>query len=177
MFGVSAAVALVAAIGASVGTWLVATRSSAPEPRTARLRFTFDEPLDISGLAFRMLAIAPDGSRVVYSAGAGGVAHLYLRTLETYESVKLPGTDGGRSPFFSPDGRRMGFFAQGVLKWVSLDGGAPLTVCPVTGLQYGGDWLPDGRIVDPRQNIRVGVVLAADDPHAMLSGQFDLRLD
>jgi serine/threonine-protein kinase len=51
-----------------------------------------------------------------------------VRQLDRYESLPVAGTDGAASPFFSPDGRWIGFFADEKLKRVALDGGAPVTV-------------------------------------------------
>jgi len=146
-WGVMLASALLLVVIASGVTWFVVQSAHKTKRRTVRLRMNFEEALDMSGLAFRMLAISPDGSKIVYSAGAGGITNLHLRNLDTFGSEKIPGTTGARSPFFAPDGERVGFFAMGLLKWVSLTGGTPLTVAVAPGLNYAGDWLPDGRIV------------------------------
>jgi serine/threonine-protein kinase len=54
--------------------------------------------------------------------------------------VPIPGTDGALSPFFSPDGRQLGFVAGGKLMKVDLAGGPPLTVTEVVGSYFGGSW-------------------------------------
>jgi serine/threonine-protein kinase len=72
------------------------------------------------------------------------VAQVFVRRLRDAESRPVAGTDGARGPFFSPDGRWLGFFADGRLKKVSLDGGAPRVVCAAP---FGrGVWDDDGFI-------------------------------
>jgi len=60
----------------------------------------------LSGLDKPAVALSPDGSRLVYVATRGGIQHLYLRAMDQLESGPLPGTEGARLPFFSPDGQR-----------------------------------------------------------------------
>jgi serine/threonine-protein kinase len=70
---------------------------------------------------------------------------LLLRELDRLESRMLPGTDGASSPFFSPDGGWLAFFAEGALKKVSLAGGPPLTLAQGTD-NRGATWSDDGTI-------------------------------
>ena len=74
------------------------------------------------------VALSPDGRTLVFTGRSNGKTQLYLRSLDRFESQPLPGTDEATNPFFSPDGRWVGFFADGKLKKVSVDGGAPVTV-------------------------------------------------
>jgi serine/threonine-protein kinase len=53
-----------------------------------------------------------------------GPSQLYVRHLDRLDATPLAGTDGARNPFFSPDGQWIGFFANGILKKVSVFGGA-----------------------------------------------------
>ena len=104
-----------------------------------------------------ILAISPDGGRVVFSARVGQRA-LWLRSLAADDLVQLPGTEDGVSPFWSPDSSSIGFFANGRLK--RLDVGAPGTRSrdwlpqPVNlseaASQRGGAWGPDNTIVFSR---------------------------
>jgi len=104
-----------------------------------------------------ILAISPDGGRVVFSARLGQRA-LWLRSLAADDLVQLPGTEDGVSPFWSPDSSSIGFFANGRLK--RLDVGAPGTRSrdwwpqPVNlseaASQRGGAWGPDNTIVFSR---------------------------
>jgi serine/threonine-protein kinase len=63
-----------------------------------------------------VVAVSPDGSRLVYVANHGGSTQFYLRSIDRFEATLIPGTEGAESPFFSPDGQSVGFFAEGKLK-------------------------------------------------------------
>jgi serine/threonine-protein kinase len=92
------------------------------------------------------LAIRPDGRAIVYASARGASSHLMLRTLDGGATRALPGTSGGLSPFFSPDGAWVGFFADGKLKKLQVSGGTPVPVCDAPdGL--GGSWSTSGTIV------------------------------
>ena len=81
------------------------------------------------------LALSPDGSRIVFVAtSAGGVAQLHTRRLEELVTSVLPGPEGAGSPFFSPDGQWVAFWADRKLKKAPLAGGAPI----VLGEAFGG---------------------------------------
>ncbi len=94
------------------------------------------------------VSLSPLGTHLAYSArDADGGLSIYLRPLDRLETQRLSGTEGGFSPFFSPDGRWIGFFTDYALKKVSLDGGAPLTLCDVPPVTRGASWAPDDTIV------------------------------
>jgi len=104
-----------------------------------------------------LLAISPDGRLVVYSGRAGDMTALWLRSLTFDDAWPLPGTEGGISPFWSPDGASIGFFADRKLKRLDLSGlgtrsrdsrrlAVPATLCEVRS-QRGGTWGPDDAIV------------------------------
>ncbi len=92
-------------------------------------------------------AISPDGRRLVFPArGPNGKQALATRLLEQTQATLLPETENGRDPFFSPDSQWLGFFAEGNLKKLSFQGGAPVTICDVTS-DSGASWGEDGTIV------------------------------
>lgn len=79
---------------------------------------------EVGNLKELPLAISPDGTLVVYVGLRNNQAQLYLRPLAQAEPRPIAGTEGAKSPFFSPDGRWLGFFAQGKLKKVTVGGTA-----------------------------------------------------
>ena len=92
-------------------------------------------------------AIAPDGTTLVYAAVADGQTQLFARPLATFTVEPLAGTEGATQPFFSPNGMRVGFFADGFLRWVALDGSRPVDVIPVSGGTAGASWNTGDQIV------------------------------
>jgi Tol biopolymer transport system component len=92
------------------------------------------------------LALSSDGRRIAYVAVQNGTRTLYVRELDQVSSQALAGTEGADQPFFSPDGRWIGFFAQGKLKKVSVVGRAPLIICDALDPR-GASWGPDDTIV------------------------------
>ncbi|MBZ5499970.1 MAG: protein kinase [Acidobacteriia bacterium] len=94
------------------------------------------------------LALSPDGTQLAYGAGFGRVnAHLYHRSLNELEFKPISGTEGGHSPFFSLDGKWIGFFTEGRLKKVPVAGG------PVVNLAEIGDSYPSGGIYEKDESI------------------------
>lgn len=87
---------------------------------------------------------------VFVTGGSDGLARLSTRRLDQSETIVLAGTEGARSPFFSPDGSWVGFFTgyqlTGRLKRIAVDGGGVFTVCNSPGGQ-GGTWGEDGDII------------------------------
>jgi serine/threonine-protein kinase len=100
-------------------------------------------PLGLNRLA---MAIDPDGMRVAYVLEREGVTHLYVHALDQQTPVLLAGTEGAFGPFFSPDGRWIGFFAENRLKKVAVSGGEPIDLCAAPN-PYGGSWGDDRTIL------------------------------
>ena len=119
----------------------------------ARLSVTLPPTIPIFrfGSPGSALAISPDGRRIVYVGTTGpGRIQLYSRSLDALTIEPIPGTEGARQPFFSPDGTWVAFFTPaGELKKVPLDGGPAMTVA--RGLLNGqwtfGVWRQDDAIV------------------------------
>ena len=93
------------------------------------------------------LAVSPDGRRVAFVArNASGGTLIWLRSLDTLAAQGLAGTEGGASPFWSPDSRWLAFFSGGKLKKIDVAGGPPVALCDaVPGIS--GAWSRDGVIV------------------------------
>ena len=75
-------------------------------------------------------AISPDGSMLAFIAvGKTGVQQFWVRRMDDGQARPLPGTERGRHPFWSPDSRSLGFFANGKLKRIDVSGGTAQTLC------------------------------------------------
>jgi len=96
--------------------------------------------------------LSPDGTLLAIVAnrstvGARPLIQIYLRRLDQAHAIPLAGTDGGRSPFFSPDSKWIAFFADGKLKKIAVTGGAVITLCDAPFPSRGGSWSDDDTIV------------------------------
>ncbi|MGH9649781.1 MAG: hypothetical protein ACRD3I_04845, partial [Terriglobales bacterium] len=116
------------------------------------------------------LALSPDGTRVAYVAESGGAVQLYLRAMDRLEASPLAGTERASGPFFSPDGQWIGFFAEGKLKKISVQGGSPVTICEAPEDDRGASWGPDDTIFFiPGFNVGLSRVSAAGGPPRALT--------
>jgi serine/threonine-protein kinase len=138
------AVAAALAIAAAAGWW----RAPRPLPLHPLVRFNVDlsPGTRISRNTGSQLALSPDGTRIAFMAtDADGKPRLATRMLDQAEFVPLSGTDAAFFPFFSPDGQWIGFSADGKLKKVAVQGGAPVTLCDAPTPQ--ASWGDDGNII------------------------------
>ena len=140
--GVRAFWLLVAALGGILAT-LAMSRMA---PRTEKIhaqppaRFTLDtgQPLlNSSWHQFGGLAVSRDGQRLAWVASDGTVERLYQRRMDSLETRVLPETGGASNPFFSTDGTWLGFFADRMLKKISVAGGAPVALAPASDNRGG----------------------------------------
>ena len=92
------------------------------------------------------IALSPDGTQIAFIANQDRVPALWVRSLDAVESRVLPGTQGASTPFWSPDGRTIGFFADDKLKRIDVAGGKPLVIGDAPSAR-GGAWNPDGTIL------------------------------
>ena len=112
-------------------------------PKTGPLARAWLMPL---GLGQPSIAITPDGRSLVYVLERQGVTQLYLRGIDQLEAVPVPHTEHALGPFFSPDGRWIGFFANNKLKKVAVSGGDTIELCDAPN-PHGGSWGTDGTIL------------------------------
>ena len=137
-------VVALAAGGVALGWWL----------RTSVVNDPYSPPLTRStwplsggaGLASPP-AVSPDGQHIAFAASAAGTpARLFVGPLSGLEARPIAGTEGASHPFWSPDGRTLGYFARGKLMKVAINGGAPVEICAARGGR-GGAWSSNGVIV------------------------------
>ena len=112
------------------------------------------------------MAIAGDGRRIIYSAMAQDAARtdrsiIFVREVGQLEARRINGTDGARGPFLSPDDRWVGFWANGKLMKMPIEGGIPAPLCEIPA-PFGACWSEDGRIAfAPGGSTGLSVVPAA----------------
>jgi serine/threonine protein kinase len=111
--------------------------SAAPEMRLDIVTPASDEP--------GSFALSPDGRQLVFVASGDGPTRLWLRPLAGATAQPLTGTDGATAPFWSPDSRSIGFFADAKLKRLDLDGGSLQSLANAE--RSGGAWNTDGTIL------------------------------
>jgi len=143
-WGVAALFAALALL--ATGLWL---RGGEREERVLRagLPLPADVALSITGDESGPPELSPDGRMVVFAArGRGAGQRLWLRSLDDLSTRPLAGTEGASYPFWSPDGRSIGFYGDGQLKRLDLAGGAALKICDVLGGR-GATWSRKGVIV------------------------------
>jgi len=91
-------------------------------------------------------ALSPDHRSIAFIASGDGPQRLWLRALDKTEARPLAGTAGADFPFWSPDSRSIGFFAEGKLKRVDVAGGPPQALVNAAPFR-GGAWNSDGTIL------------------------------
>ena len=147
-WAVAGALLLVAA-GASFMAWR-ATRSASRSGDLPLIRLETDlGPESHVGAAYAasIAAISLDGTRLVYPVLVqDGKQMLAYRNLDQKAASVIAGTEDASGPFFSPDGRSIGFFADGKLKSTALSGGVPIALAEASNPR-GASWGEDGTIV------------------------------
>jgi Tol biopolymer transport system component len=159
---VVAAVPIVLAIGAAAGWWASRRLTSDPAVPAVRatLAFTRDASLTQGVVPSSRFAISPDGRKLVFAGTGDGGNRLWLRSLHDLTArpiADLRGSGGG-SPFWSADGNRVAFFANGQLLQVDIGGGPPKVIAENSAFRQqlpSGAWSADGVVV-----VTLGKVLA-----------------
>jgi Tol biopolymer transport system component len=145
------------ALALAATTGFALWRGRAPEPVASPvLRFQIRAPvghslgaLGVSGAGMAtMFAVSPDGTRLVfYAADKAGKGGLWLRALDSFDARRLPETDEGYQPFWSPDSRSIAFFAQRKVYRLDVASGERREVCAFVGNVRGGSWSTTGSII------------------------------
>jgi Tol biopolymer transport system component len=142
------AAALVAAIFLTAATAVFLYH---PAQSVHSIRAVIDPPekttFNLTGDSAGPPVLSPDGASIAFATtGADGKTALWVRPTYALEARELPGTEGATFPFWSPDSRSLGFFADGKLKTVDLEGGSTQMICDAP-LGRGGAWGSDGVIL------------------------------
>ncbi len=128
-------------------------RASKPGMQVLRLSVDLGENASINAVRGASIALSPDGSRLAYVVGQPIVKpQIAVLQLDQPKAVTLAGTEGGEAPFFSPDGKSIGFFADKKLKRLDLGGVEPVTLCDAPSSREGS-WGDDGNIVFAPLNV------------------------
>ena len=146
-WAIAAVLAAVAIVGIGYAVWL----SSRPKP-VVHGYILSPEKIPFStmgGAGAGAPAISPDGSKLAFIArDAQGKAMLYVQLLSSATAQPLAGTEEASHPFWSPDGRSIGFFAGTKVMKIEASGGPAQTVCEAASAnERGGSWGPDGTIL------------------------------
>jgi eukaryotic-like serine/threonine-protein kinase len=131
--------AIAATLATLTLTFLRLSQAPLPEPRTVRFQVPSPEKSNID-----YFKLSPDGRLLAFTTDR----RLWIRSLDTLESLPLPGTDEANKMFWSPDSQFIAFFAQGKLKKIAASGGPAQTLCNAPEA-YGGAWNQAGIIVFP----------------------------
>jgi Tol biopolymer transport system component/predicted Ser/Thr protein kinase len=111
----------------------------------AMTRFIISPP---EKLIIESLALSPDGIRLAFSGrDESGKTLIWIRALDTLMTQALPGTEGARFPFWSPDSRSIGFFADSKLKRIEIAGGSIQMLADTSLEPRGASWGHDGTIL------------------------------
>jgi serine/threonine-protein kinase len=145
---------LLTAMVVTLSVGLVAGWLIRPVPTSERTSVRFGYRPDSTHSVFSAccgppVAISPDGRRIVYEGSAGSMNQLYLRQIDELEARPLPGTEGARSIFFSPDGEWVGFVSQApyALMKIPVAGGAPVTIVELDEAGQGATWTDEDDII------------------------------
>src|SRR5574341_960621 len=144
LFGQERLAWIVAALFLLVATgaiWAYFTRQPAVDARVFKTSILPPEKS-----SFSHIAVSPDGNWLALTAATGSKVQLWVRALASSEAKPFEGAEGATYPFWSPDSRFIGFFADGKLKKVEVSGGLPATLCDV-GIGTGGAWNREGVIL------------------------------
>ena len=115
------------------------------------------------------VTLSADGQRLVYAADSHGVVRLMQSVIGRGESAPIAGTEGASEPFFSPDGRWLGFFADDKLKKIRVEGGSPITLTDAPAPR-GVAWIAGDTILfAPRDNSGLWRVPAGGGPATPLT--------
>ncbi len=122
-------------------------RSLRRTPESAVTRSSIDLPGQMELERWSSIALSPDGTTLAFAAtGSDGKREIYVRRMDGFAVQAIAGTEGGVMPFWSPDSKSIGFFADRKLRRVPAAGGPALTICEAQDGR-GGTWNENDLIV------------------------------
>ncbi|HEY2825947.1 MAG TPA: protein kinase [Gemmatimonadales bacterium] len=156
----------VAAVGVLVAGWALLMRGAPPVVRPVA-RFGIQLPKDAQpvGATGSTIAFSPDGSRIAYVGQAPSGRRIYIRGVDQLEPVPVPGSDGGILPFFSYDGKFLGFKLANRLMKVALSGGPVTPLGDAPGNTSGATWTPGDTIIFTNDSALVEMPAAGGVAH------------
>ena len=172
-FGVRAAIgAALLLIGLTVG-WFASSMRARPLATASSEQPVVSQigaPREVIAAFHDGFALSPDGSTLAFTArNATGLRQIWTRRLDAVQAQPVPGTDGGLYPFWSPDSRTVGFFADNKLKRVDADGARLQTLTDTTGRL--GSWSSRDEILYEetrgRQRFAIKIAAAGGAPVAL----------
>jgi serine/threonine protein kinase len=131
----------------ALATWAwLSDRATSSGPAVVAAPVSFEISMPDGQPVRNTPAISAEGRVVAFVAGLGNDTNLYVRKFDVPTPRMVEGSRGAVQPFFSPDGRRLAYFAGGQLRVVSVGDGVSFVVCAVSGPR-GGAWGQDDMIV------------------------------
>ena len=135
---------------AGVAVWTGRQLPASPSPARLVVALPSEQELLLGAEgAVNPIALSPDGQLLVYTAAQRGsrTARLFLRPIDQFIVQPIEGTEGAQAPFFSPDGKWIGFFTKETLQRVSVSGGLPVKICDTSVLFPSASWGSDDTII------------------------------
>ena len=136
-----AAILILIILVAGIAGWKL---KQTPEPQIIHFAYELPEQLHFTSIESPVLAVSRDGKQIAYATTGG----LYIRSLNEWDAQLLTGTEGLQSPFFSRDGKWIGYFSRTdyKLKKIPIRGGTPIELCDTLPFN-GARWITDNEIV------------------------------
>jgi len=156
---VTAALLGAAVVGAA--SYAALHRGDPQAARAAHFSIALPGNARLDGLDFPAVALSPAETHLAFVATRGGSSQLFVRPLASLDAQPLPGTEDALSPFFSPDGNWIAFFASGKLKKVPVTGGSVTEIADAE-IGFGGVWGADNNIIFAPSNASPLMRVSAD---------------